>query len=105
VIEVGPIADEQRAAFYSLADIYVSPSLLEGLGLTPIEAQACGTPAIVTDALSGREEVGDAGSSCRRATQQRSPLRFARCLTTRRGARRLARWAASASYGCSPTSI
>jgi glycosyltransferase involved in cell wall biosynthesis len=61
VIEVGPIADEERAAFYSLADVYVSPSLLEGLGLTPIEAQACGTPAIVTDASSGREEVGDAG--------------------------------------------
>ena len=61
VIEAGPIADQERAAYYSLADVYVSPSLLEGLGLTPIEAQACGTPAIVTDASSGREEVGDAG--------------------------------------------
>src|SRR5262249_42539529 len=61
VIEAGPIADAERAVYYSLADVYVSPSLLEGLGLTPIEAQACGTPAIVTDASSGREEVGDAG--------------------------------------------
>jgi glycosyltransferase involved in cell wall biosynthesis len=61
VIEAGPIADADRAAYYSLADVYVSPSLLEGLGLTPIEAQACGTPAIVTDASSGHEEVGDAG--------------------------------------------
>jgi glycosyltransferase involved in cell wall biosynthesis len=61
VVEAGLIADEERAAYYSLADVYVSPSLLEGLGLTPIEAQACGTPAIVTDASSGREEVGDAG--------------------------------------------
>jgi glycosyltransferase involved in cell wall biosynthesis len=61
VIEVGSIADSERAAYYSLADVYVSPSLLEGLGLTPIEAQACGTPAVVTDASSGREEVGDAG--------------------------------------------
>lgn len=61
VIDVGPIADEERAAWYSLADLYVSPSLLEGFGWTPIEAQACGTPAIVTDASSGREEVGDAG--------------------------------------------
>jgi glycosyltransferase involved in cell wall biosynthesis len=61
VIEVGPIADHERAGYYSLADVYVSPSLLEGLGLTSIEAQACGTPAIVTDASSGPEEVGDAG--------------------------------------------
>ena len=61
VVEAGLIADEERAAYYSLADVYVSPSLLEGLGLTPIEAQACGTPAIVTDASSGHEEVGDAG--------------------------------------------
>lgn len=61
VIEVGLIADEERAAYYSLADVYVSPSLLEGLGLTPIEAQACGTPTIVTNASSGPEEVGDAG--------------------------------------------
>jgi glycosyltransferase involved in cell wall biosynthesis len=61
VIEVGPIADHERAVYYSMADVYVSPSLLEGLGLTPIEAQACGTPAIVTDASSGPEEVGDAG--------------------------------------------
>jgi MMP alpha-(1->4)-mannosyltransferase len=61
VIEAGPIADAERAAYYSLADVYVSPSLLEGLGLTPIEAQACGTPAIVTDASSGHEEVGDGG--------------------------------------------
>lgn len=61
VIEIGSIADDERAAYYSLADVYVSPSLLEGFGLTPIEAQACGTPAIVTDASSGLEEVGAYG--------------------------------------------
>jgi glycosyltransferase involved in cell wall biosynthesis len=44
-----------------MADVYVSPSLLEGLGITPIEALACGTPAVVTSASSGPEEVGDAG--------------------------------------------
>jgi glycosyltransferase involved in cell wall biosynthesis len=61
LVEVGYIEDDERAAYYSLADVYVSPSMLEGFGLTPIEAQACGTPAIVTDASSGPEEVGDAG--------------------------------------------
>lgn len=59
--ELGYLSDEERPAYYSLADVYVSPSLLEGLGITPIEALACGTPAIVTSASSGPEEVGDAG--------------------------------------------
>jgi glycosyltransferase involved in cell wall biosynthesis len=60
VYEAGFLPDEDLPAFYSMADLYVSPSLLEGLGVTPIEAMACGTPAIVTDASSGLEEVGEA---------------------------------------------
>lgn len=61
VHEVGLILDDQRPCYYSIADLYVSPSLLEGLGITPIEAMSCGTPAIVTSASSGPEEVGEAG--------------------------------------------
>ncbi len=61
VHEVGLIPDDHRALYYSMADAYVSPSLLEGLGITPIEAMSCGTPAIVTSASSGPEEVGEAG--------------------------------------------
>lgn len=61
VHEVGFIADWERPFYYSMADLYVSPSVLEGLGITPIEALACETPAIVTSAASGQEEVGRAG--------------------------------------------
>jgi glycosyltransferase involved in cell wall biosynthesis len=61
VHEVGFVADSERPAYYSLADLYVSPSVLEGLGITPVEAMSCGTPAVVTSASSGPEEVGDAG--------------------------------------------
>jgi len=61
VHEVGFLPDEDLPAYYSMTDLYISPSLLEGLGVTPIEAMACGTPAIVTDASSGPEEVGEAG--------------------------------------------
>jgi len=61
VHEIGFVPDEERPCYYSMADVYVSPSLLEGLGITPIEALACGTPAVVTSASSGPEEVGDAG--------------------------------------------
>jgi glycosyltransferase involved in cell wall biosynthesis len=61
VHEVGFISDQERAVYYSMTDVYVSPSFLEGLGLTPIEALACETPAVVTSASSGAEEVGEAG--------------------------------------------
>lgn len=61
VHEVGFLADWERPFYYSMADLYVSPSILEGLGITPIEALACETPAIVTSAASGAEEVGPAG--------------------------------------------
>ena len=61
VHEIGYIADELRPDYYSLADLYVSPSILEGLGITPIEALACQTPAVVTKATSGAEEVGESG--------------------------------------------
>ena len=57
VHEIGFVPDDERPLYYSIADLYVSPSLLEGLGITPIEAQACGTPAVVTSASSGPEEV------------------------------------------------
>jgi glycosyltransferase involved in cell wall biosynthesis len=61
VHEVGFVPDEELPRYCSMADVYVSPSLLEGLGITPIEALACGTPAVVTSASSGPEEVGYAG--------------------------------------------
>ncbi len=59
--EVGYIADTDLPELYAMADVYVSPSLLEGLGITPIEAMACGTPAVVTSSSSGPEEVGRDG--------------------------------------------
>ena len=61
VHELGFVPDADRPRYYSLADVYVPPSFLEGLGVTPIESMACGTPAVVTSATSGPEEVGDAG--------------------------------------------
>jgi glycosyltransferase involved in cell wall biosynthesis len=47
-------------ALYSLAEVFVLPSLYEGFGLPPLEAMACGCPAIVSDRGSLPEIVGDA---------------------------------------------
>ena len=50
--------DEVVAAYRS-ADIVVAPSRFEGLGLSAIEALACGTPAIASDIPPHREFLGD----------------------------------------------
>ena len=56
----GYVADEDLPALYSLADVLAYPSLYEGFGLPPIEAMACGTPVVCSNASSLPEVVGDA---------------------------------------------
>jgi glycosyltransferase involved in cell wall biosynthesis len=46
--------------FYNAADVFVFPSLYEGFGLPPLEAMACGTPVVCSNAASLPEVVGDA---------------------------------------------
>jgi glycosyltransferase involved in cell wall biosynthesis len=55
------IADDELPAVYNLASAFVFPSRYEGFGLTPLEAMACGTPVVSSDAASLPEVVGDAG--------------------------------------------
>lgn len=43
------------------AELYVLPSLHEGFGIPVVEAQACGTPVIVSNTSSLPEVVGDSG--------------------------------------------
>lgn len=54
--------DEQDApAIMNAASVFVYPSLYEGFGLPPLEAMACGTPVICSNASSLPEVVGDGG--------------------------------------------
>lgn len=46
----GPVADEDMPAFYRQAAVLAYPSAVEGFGLCPLEALACGTPVIVPNA-------------------------------------------------------
>lgn len=60
----GFIKDEDMASFYQGADVFLFPSLLEGFGFPPLEAMACGTPAVVSDIPVLRETLEDAALFC-----------------------------------------
>jgi glycosyltransferase involved in cell wall biosynthesis len=57
----GFMADEDLPALYTLADLFVFPSLYEGFGIPPLEAMACGTPVVASNNSSLPEVVGSAG--------------------------------------------
>lgn len=57
----GFVPDADLAQLYRRAYALVQPSLMEGFGLPPVEAMACGTPVLCSTAGSLPEVVGDAG--------------------------------------------
>jgi glycosyltransferase involved in cell wall biosynthesis len=57
----GFVPDHELAVLYNRALALVQPSLLEGFGLPPVEAMACGTPILYSRAGSLPEIVGEAG--------------------------------------------
>lgn len=61
VLKIGFIEEKDLPKVYNLATVFVFPSLYEGFGLPPLEAMACGCPAIVSNASSLPEVVGEAG--------------------------------------------
>jgi glycosyltransferase involved in cell wall biosynthesis len=62
VVEAGRVpGDDGLAAHYRAADVFVFPSTFEGFGWPPLEAMACGTPVVSSNAASLPEVVGDAG--------------------------------------------
>jgi glycosyltransferase involved in cell wall biosynthesis len=56
-LELG-VPDAQMAELYSAFDVLANPSYGEGFGVPIIEAQSCGTRAIVTDCTAMRELCG-----------------------------------------------
>jgi glycosyltransferase involved in cell wall biosynthesis len=60
VVATGYVADEELPALLSGALAFVFPSLYEGFGLPVLEAMACGTPVVCSNASSLPEVAGDA---------------------------------------------
>lgn len=64
LVAVGPgireVDGEDLPVLYSMAEVFVFPSLYEGFGLPPLEAMSCGCPTAVSKMASIPEVCGDA---------------------------------------------
>ncbi len=58
VSRLGYVAEEDLAALYSNAELFVYPSLYEGFGFPVVEAMACGAP-VLTSNTSSLAEIAD----------------------------------------------
>ena len=64
VIFTGYLEDQELANLYTHATCFCYPSLYEGFGLPPLEAQARGCPVIVSNRASLPEVFGDSALYC-----------------------------------------
>ena len=56
---LGKISHEEKIALYQKAWIFVNPSFMEGWGITTIEANACGTPAVASNVPGLRDSINN----------------------------------------------
>ena len=61
---LGRVSDDELIKYYSNALAFLFPSLYEGFGIPPLEAQACGCPAICADASCLPEVFGKSVLYC-----------------------------------------
>jgi glycosyltransferase involved in cell wall biosynthesis len=61
IVTPGFVSDENLAAMYSAAAVYVHPSWYEGFGIMVLEAFASAVPVVTSNLSSLPEVVGDAG--------------------------------------------
>lgn len=64
IIFTGYLSDDELLSYYNRAKAFLYPSLLEGFGIPPMEAQKCGCPAIVSDVTCLPEVYGDSVLYC-----------------------------------------
>lgn len=62
IVWTGFVPDDDLVPLLKGAAAFIFPSLMEGFGIPPLEAMACGTPTIVSRAASLPEVCGDASA-------------------------------------------
>mgnify|MGYP005853213397 FL=1 len=55
IVFLGRVSDDKLVELYSNAICFVYPSLYEGFGIPPLEAQSCGCPIVISDIPVFRE--------------------------------------------------
>ncbi len=60
VLFTGFVDDDDLPGVYAAADCFIFPSMYEGFGMPPLEAIACGTPVLSSDASSLPEVLDNA---------------------------------------------
>ena len=89
VFTPGFVSDEELAALYSAATVYVHPSWYEGFGIMILEAFASGVPVVTSNISSLPEVVGDAGLLVNPRDPNRLAKEISRLLDDRELAARL----------------
>lgn len=56
---LGRISDDELIELYQTAEFFIFPSLYEGFGIPPLEAQACGCPVLASNTASIPEVLGN----------------------------------------------
>jgi glycosyltransferase involved in cell wall biosynthesis len=59
---LGQVSDAELLELYRAADTCAAPAIYEGFGITPLEAMACATPAVIAGDSGGLEEVSGAAA-------------------------------------------
>lgn len=61
---LGRVSDNELIAYYSNAIGFIYPSIYEGFGIPPLEAQACSCPILLSDIPSLKEVFSDSALYC-----------------------------------------
>jgi glycosyltransferase involved in cell wall biosynthesis len=74
---LGPVDESELLDLMRAAGAFAAPALHEGFGIAPLEAMACGTPAVIAADSGGLEEVSAAASI---VVAKRDPLAWVEAL-------------------------